>query len=93
MIPGPRYASGCVPAGRSGSPPCGAPAPAWAAGAVALLVAGERFAAGRPLNPAVQGVAHSLLGAARPTPRRYAELRERLPARLAWVLEQADVRE
>ncbi len=66
----------------------GAPAPAWAAGAVALLVAGERFAAGRPLNPAVQGVAHSLLGAAADA-ATYAELRERLPARLTWVLEPA----
>jgi hypothetical protein len=66
----------------------GRPAPAWAAGAAAMLVAGERLAADRPLNPAVQGVAHSLLGAAADA-ATYAELRDRLPARLAWVLEPA----
>ncbi len=66
----------------------GGPAAAWAAGAVALLVAGERFAIGRPLNPAVQAVARSLLGTAADA-ATYAELRDRLPARLAWVLEPA----
>jgi hypothetical protein len=66
----------------------GGPAPAWAAGAVALLVAGERFAADRPLNPAVQGISRALLGPAAGA-GTYAELRGRLPARLAWVLEPA----
>jgi hypothetical protein len=66
----------------------GSPAPGWAAGAVALLVAGERFAAGRPLSPAVQGIAHSLLGSAAGA-ATYPGLRDRLPARLAWVLEPA----
>lgn len=66
----------------------GRPAPIWAAGAVALLVAGERFAAGRPLNPAVQDIAHSLLGAAADA-ATYADLHDRLPGRLAWVLEPA----
>jgi len=66
----------------------GRPAPDWAGGALALLVAGERFAAGRPLNPAVQGVAHGLLGPAAGA-ATYAELRDRLPARLAWALEPA----
>jgi hypothetical protein len=66
----------------------GRPAPTWAAGAVAMLVAGERFAAGRPLNPAVQGAAHGLLGAAADA-ATYAGLRDGLPARLAWALEPA----
>jgi hypothetical protein len=66
----------------------GRPAPVWGAGAVAVLVAGERFAAGRALNPAMQGVARSLLGAAADA-GTYADLRDRLPARLAWVLEPA----
>jgi hypothetical protein len=59
----------------------------WAAGAVALLVAGERFAAARPLNPVVQSVARSLVGTAAAEAATLAELREGLPARLAWVLE------
>ena len=66
----------------------GRPAPTWAAGAVAMLVAGERFAAGRALNPAVQAAAHGLLGAAAGA-ATYAGLRDGLPARLAWALEPA----
>jgi len=66
----------------------GRPAPTWAAGAMAMLVAGERFVAGRPLNPAVQAAAHGLLGAAADA-ATYADLRDRLPARLAWALEPA----
>lgn len=67
----------------------GGPATAWAAGALALLVAGERFVAGRPLNPAVQAAGRNLLGPAAAGARTFAELRERLPSRLAWVLAPA----
>jgi hypothetical protein len=67
----------------------GGPAQTWAAGATAVLVASERFAAGRPLNPAARAVARSLLGAAAAEAATFAELRGRLPARLAWVLELA----
>ncbi|HTS96153.1 MAG TPA: hypothetical protein VMI33_05995 [Streptosporangiaceae bacterium] len=66
----------------------GSPASAWAATAMALLVAGERFVADRRLNPAVQAIARDLLGAAADA-LTFAELRDRLPARLAWVLEPA----
>jgi hypothetical protein len=67
----------------------GGAAAVWGAGAMALLVAGERFAAGRTLNPAVQAAAGKLLGAAAADAATFAELGDRLPARLAWVLEPA----
>jgi hypothetical protein len=67
----------------------GGPAQTWGASAMALLVAAERFAAGRPLNPAVRAVARHLLGAAAADAATLAELRGRLPARLAWALEPA----
>ena len=67
----------------------GGPATAWAAGAVALLLAGERFAADRPLNPALQDAARTLLGPAAGA-ATFAELRERLPSRLGWALAPAE---
>ncbi len=63
------------------------PAPVWAAGAVALLVAGERFVADRPLEPALRAVAGSLIGGGAADAATLDELAGRLPARLAWVLE------
>jgi hypothetical protein len=63
----------------------GDPARTWAAGAVTLLVAGERFAAGRAVDPAVMGSALSLLG-----PAAHAatldEMARGLPPRAGWVL-------
>jgi hypothetical protein len=67
----------------------GGPAQAWAASAMAVLAAGERFAAGRPLNPVVRAVARNLLGAPAAEAATFAELRDQLPARLAWALAPA----
>ena len=67
----------------------GEPAQSWAASALALLLAGERFGAGRTASPVLRSVAATLLGpraAAADTPD---ELARRLPARLSWVLEPA----
>ena len=67
----------------------GEPAQTWAASALALLLAGERFGAERATNPVLRSVAATLLGpraAAADTP---GELARRLPGRLAWVLEPA----
>jgi hypothetical protein len=65
---------------------CGDPARTWAAGAAALLIAGERFAAGRQLPPAVAGGAPGLLGQAAEA-ATFGELAARLPARIRWVLD------
>ena len=65
-----------------------APAPVWAAGAVAILVAGERFAAGRPLDPVLGAAAQSMLGPAAADAGTIDEMAARLPARLAWVLSE-----
>jgi len=65
----------------------GEPAQTWAASALALLLAGERFGAERTANPVLRSVAATLLGpraAAADTPD---ELARRLPGRLSWVLE------
>ena len=64
----------------------GDPARAWAAGAVAVLVAGERFAAGRPVDPAIMGSALSLLGPAALGAATVADMAGRLPSRAGWVL-------
>jgi hypothetical protein len=64
----------------------GDPARAWAAGAVALLVAGERFAADRAIDPAVMGGALSLLGPAAHWAATLDELAGGLPAQARWVL-------
>jgi hypothetical protein len=64
----------------------GDPARTWAAGAVALLVAGERFAAGRAVDPTVMGSALSLLGPAAAGAATLEEMAGSLPARAGWVL-------
>ena len=62
------------------------PGPAWAAGTVALLVAGERFAAGRAVDPAIVGSALSLLGPAALRAATVEEMAGGLPPRAGWVL-------
>jgi hypothetical protein len=64
----------------------GKPAQDWAAGAVALLLASERFGAGRGPEPALQAAAAGLLGARCADAASLEELRGSLPRRLAWVL-------
>jgi hypothetical protein len=64
----------------------GDPARTWAAGAAALLVAGERFAAGRAADPAVMGGALSLLGPVAHQAATLDELVSGLPAQARWVL-------
>jgi hypothetical protein len=58
----------------------------WAAGKAALLVARERFAAGRDL-PATPARARALLGPGALAAASLAELARRLPARARWALE------
>lgn len=65
----------------------GEPARTWAATAVALLLAGERFTAGRSPEPALQSAAVRLLGRGAADAASVDELSARLPGRLAWVLE------
>jgi len=62
------------------------PARTWAGGAAALLVAGERFAAGRAVDPAVIGGALGLLGRQASSAATLAELAAGLPPRAKWVL-------
>ena len=64
----------------------GEPARTWAAGAAALLVAGERFASGRAAEPEVMGGALRLLGPATAGAATPGELAGSLPARARWVL-------
>ena len=64
----------------------GDPARTWAAGATALLVAGERFASGRDVDPAVMGGALGLLGAAAGQAATLGELAAGLPPQARWVL-------
>ncbi len=64
----------------------GDPARTWAAGAVALLVASERFAAGRAVDPGIMGSTLSLLGPAAHRAATLAEMADRLPSRARWVL-------
>jgi len=64
----------------------GDPARTWAAGAAALLVAGERFATGRAVDPAVIGGALGLLGPQAPSAATLDELAAGLPPRAKWVL-------
>lgn len=64
----------------------GDPAGTWAAGAVTLLLAGERLTAGRAVNPAVMGCALGLLGPAACGAATLGELAGALPARARWVL-------
>ncbi|HUY45430.1 MAG TPA: hypothetical protein VMV92_06850 [Streptosporangiaceae bacterium] len=65
---------------------CGDPARTWAAGAAVLLLAGERFAAGHTVDPAVMHGALGLLGPAAPGAATLEELARGLPARARWVL-------
>lgn len=67
----------------------GGPARDWAAGAVALLLAGERFGQGRAPQPVLRTVAASLLGERAADAPSLAALRESMPRRLAWVLVEA----
>jgi len=64
----------------------GEPARTWAAGAAALLVAGERFASGRPAEPAVMDGALRLLGPAAARAATPGELAGSVPVRARWVL-------
>jgi hypothetical protein len=64
----------------------GEPALTWAAGAAALLVAGERFTADRAVDPAVMSGALSLLGPAALAASTLEEMAEGLPSRARWVL-------
>jgi len=64
----------------------GDPARTWAAGAAALLVAGERFTAGRDVDPVVMGGALGLLGDAAWRAGTLGELAGGLPSRARWVL-------
>ncbi len=65
----------------------GEPARTWAAAAIVLLLASERFAAGRPDNTALRSVAAALLGRAAAA-GTLDELAAGLPRRLSWVLSQ-----
>lgn len=58
----------------------------WAAGAAALLVARERFAAGRDLPATPQGQATRLLGRDALAATSLVELQRRLPDPAGWVL-------
>lgn len=69
----------------------GGPAQTWAASALALLLAGERFGADRPPNPVLRSVAAALIGPPAADADTLDELARRLPGRLAWVLEPARV--
>jgi hypothetical protein len=64
----------------------GGPASTWAEGAAALLVAGERFAVGRAVDPAVMSGALGLLGPAASDAATLGEYGEALPPRARWVL-------
>lgn len=65
---------------------CGEPARTWAAGAAAVLLAGERFAAGRAVDPAVLHSLISVLGPAAAGAATLEELAGGLPARARWAL-------
>jgi hypothetical protein len=63
-----------------------APAPAWAAAGVALLVAGEKFAAGRDLPDSARAQISSLLGGAALQAATFDDLTRALPGQAGWVL-------
>ena len=66
----------------------GDPVRVWAAGAAALLAAGELFAAGQPVDDrTVMSGAVSLLGPAAPRAVVLAELASALPPRARWVID------
>jgi hypothetical protein len=63
---------------------------AWAAGAVALLVARERFLAGQRFTEPFLTRATTLLGSAAPAATSLHDLVTRLPAAAAWALAGGD---
>lgn len=62
---------------------------AWAAGAVALLVARERFGRQQRLSERAHAMASTLLGPGWPAARSPAELAQVLPVPARWALEPA----
>jgi len=64
----------------------GDPVRTWAAGAVTLLVAGQRFAAGRGLDADVMGAALNLIGSPAARADTLGEMADELSARAKWVL-------
>ena len=66
----------------------GDPAHVWAARAVALLVAGERFGAGRRLEPSIAGAVAIMLGKGAANAATLEELKSQLPTQLACVFEE-----
>jgi len=64
----------------------GDPATSWAAGAAALLVAGERFAAGHTAEPAALDGALRLIGWRAARAVTFGELVGSLPPRAQWAL-------
>jgi hypothetical protein len=65
----------------------GEPARTWAAAAIALLVAGERFRADRPECPVLRSVASGLLGGKAAATSGIDELAGQLPRNLSWVFD------
>jgi hypothetical protein len=65
---------------------CGDPLRTWAVGAAVLLLAGERFAAGRAVQPAVLDCARTLLGQTAAGAASLDRLRSGLPGSARWVL-------
>lgn len=64
----------------------GGTARTWAAGGAAVLLAGERFAAGSVADPTVFKAAMGLLGTSAARAGSVPELRAGLPSQAAWVL-------
>ncbi len=65
----------------------GTPVRSWATAGAALLAAGERFAAGRPLSPTVRSVLGELTGDAPLVAGTLAEMAAALPPRARWALD------
>jgi hypothetical protein len=65
----------------------GEPAITWAAAAIALMLASEKFAAGSPDNPALRSVASALLGPSAAGAVTISEFAAALPRQLSWVIE------
>lgn len=64
----------------------GGPARTWASGGAALVAAGERFAAGRPVPPAVTAFLQRLLGETAVSAGTMEEMAAALPERARWAL-------
>jgi hypothetical protein len=60
----------------------------WAASGLALLLAGELFAVGRPAGPVLQAAAASLLGPHAADAVTLGDLADRIPGRLTWLLDE-----